>query len=419
MAVPFRAMLFTTYPSPRNWDLPDNEISRWDDATCASELARVLEERGMFDGIVLADVSALATEYGGNSDAYVRNAVDSTAVGDPVPINSAIAAATNRLGLLLTLSTSLYPPQLLAQTVGTIDHLTRGRTGWNMVTSFGPDVAKNYGLEDLPPSSIRYERAEEVLQHVQKLWTEARVSRPGEADPDALDMPALPQGTPVIMQAGGSDAGRDFAARHADIVIMHRNSVTEMKTFRDDIRRRADSFGRDPDSCKVFFTVKAVIGDTEESAAALVEKERRRPSVNVEAGLAYLSYRIGYDFSGLPLDEPLPADISGHGVSGILQQHGNEEAATLREIALAEAVKESFLVVGTADTAADQLESAMNEIGGDGFAFRETMTPSRIIPIADQLMPELRRRGLARTGFRYDTFRENLHDPGFAVAPEM
>lgn len=410
MGTPFRAMLFTTFPSPRNWDLPDNEVYRWDDVECAAELAQVLERRGMFDGIIFADVSAVATEYGGSTDAYVRHAVDSTAVGDPVPIYAAMSAATERIGILLTLSTTLYPQHLLAQNVATMDHLTNGRSGWNMVTSFGPDAARNYGLDDLPPSSARYENAEDVLRRVQELW--------GVGDPHAagqrLAMPTLPQGEPVIMQAGGSEAGRDFAARHADIVIMHRNSVAEMKEFRDDIRRRVAGFERDPDSCKVFFTVKAVIGASDEEADALLDQDRQRVTVNVEAGLAYLSYRIGHDFSGLPLDEPIPADIVGHGVSGIFQQHAGGSAPTLREVALAEAVKESFLVTGSAAKVADELAAAMDEIGGDGFAFRETMTPSRLIPIADQLMPELRRRGLARSAFRYQTFRENLHDPKFA-----
>lgn len=408
MAVPFRAMLFTTYPSPRNWDLPDNEVYRWNDPECAAELSRALEQRGMFDGLIFADAAALATEYGGNSDAYVRHAVDTTAVGDPVPIYAAMSAATERTGILLTLSTMLYPPELLAQVVGTIDHLTAGRAGWNIVTSFGPDVAKNYGMADLPPSAKRYEIAHDVLQRVKTLW--------GADDEPGLDMPPLPQGTPVLMQAGGSDAGRDFAAKHAEIVIMHRNSVPEMKEFRDDIRRRVTAAGRDPDSCKVIFTVKTVLGETDEEARALLEQDRRRPSVNVEAGLAYLSYRIGYDVSGLPLDEPLPAGIAGHGVSGIVQQHTSGPPVTLRETALAEAVKESFLVVGTPAGVADRLAAAMEEIGGDGFAFRETMTPSRILPIVDRLMPELRRRGLTRSAFRHDTFRENLHDPEFARA---
>lgn len=412
MATPFHLIWFSTYAA-RNWDLPDNQNYHWRDPHVYHDMAHVLETRGKFDAIVFADSDGIPTTYAGKNDYYVKYGLENVGKGDPLPIFAALAASTKHLGLVPTLSTTFFTPQLLAQTVGTLDHLSAGRSGWNIVTSLSSHNAQNYGLDDLPSGNQRYDQADEFMETVETLWSEATVDSDSN-NSGRLRMPALPQGKPVYMQAGGSERGRTFAARHAELVIAHINTPKAMKEFRDDMRRRIAAIGRDPDSCKFFFTVKPLIAETTKEARAQYAKQKSRPALNVESGLVNYASRIGYDVSKLPLDEPLPLDLPIVGSTGIFRQHmENGRAPTLREIGQMEAVKESYLALGTAEEVANQLATDMDYIGGDGFAIRETMHPSNVIPVVERLVPALQARGLTRSEYRYPTFRENLLDPEF------
>jgi FMN-dependent oxidoreductase (nitrilotriacetate monooxygenase family) len=354
---------------------------------------------------------------------------------------AAMVMSTSRIGLVGTLSTTIYPPYLLARQIATLDHLSGGRAGWNVVTSSGAAVAGNFGMKKMWSTEERYERAEEFLTLVEQLWDSwdagavlldrttgrfADASKVHEIDfkgryfrsRGPMTLPRPPQGHPVIMQAGASDAGRQFSARHAEIIVSHRNTPEAMKAFRDDMRDRMRSVGRDPDTCKIFFTMCPFIGDTEAEAKAIRAERMAKATVNVEVGLAYFSTRVGFDFRGLPLDEPLdPAKVPGaDGAQGIFQQH-TERQSTLREIAMLEAMKETFVVTGTATQVADQMADVMAYVGGDGIAIRDTMLPSSVMPIVDRVVPELRRRGLFRDRYRYQTFRENLLDQDAVATP--
>lgn len=413
MHTPFRLIWFTS-PALQNWWILDNQNydRRGLDMYC--DMARILEDRGQLDAVVFADAPAIPTSYGGNTDAYVRRGLEQASMHDPLPILSAIANMTKRMGIVATLSTTLYPPRLLAQVIATLDHISAGRAGWNIVTSIGNDVAKNYGLDELPAANARYDLADEFVEQVQELFKSARL------DPhvsfDGLRMPPPPQKQPVVMQAGGSERGREFAARHAEIVIMHRNTVADMKEFREDMRARMVKIGRDPDGCKIFFTIKIVPGRTREEAEAINVKSTTGSENHLQYGLVNFASRIGFDLSDLSLDEPLPTNLSSSilGSRGVLDQHVAHAAPTLREIALAEAGKESYVAMGTPGQIADQLAEAMDEIGGDGFAVRHTLHPSKVIPVVDEVIPELRSRGLLRSEYRHTTLRENLLDPFFA-----
>lgn len=409
MATPFHMIWFSTF-APRNWDLPDSENYHWCKPHTYHEMAHLLETRGKFDALVFADSDGIPTMYAGSTDSYVKYGLEVVGANDPLPMFSALAASTKHLGLIPTMSTSFLPPKMVAQNMGTLDHMSAGRAGWNIVTSIGDYNAKNYGLDDVMSSNARYDRADEFVEEVEALWANASADGSGEG----LAMPALPQGKPVVMQAGGSDRGRQFAARHAEIIIAHILTVEAAKSFRDDLRRRMVAVGRDPDSCKVFFTVKPVIAATRGEAEALYEAQKRRPALSVESGLVNFASRVGYDVSKLPLDEPVPEDLPIQGSTGQFQQHFEQgRKPTLREIGKREAVKESFLALGTAAEVADQLAVAMEEIGGDGFAIRETLAPSNVIPVLDLLVPRLQELGLVRSQYRYPTFRENLLDPEF------
>jgi FMN-dependent oxidoreductase (nitrilotriacetate monooxygenase family) len=352
--------------------------------------------------------------------------------------------ATKRIGLVGTLSTTIYPPFLLARQFATLDHLSRGRAGWNVVTSIGQGVSDLFGMKEMWSTEERYSRAEEFLELAHQLWdsweADAVVSNHETgrfADPQKIHeinfagtyyrsrgpmtLPRSPQGHPVIMQAGSSESGRTFAAKHAEIIISHRNTPEAMKDFRDEMRARMVSIGRDPDTCKIFFTVRPFIGDTPTEAAAIRSRRMGRPTVNVEVGLAQFSSRVGYDFRDHPLDEPVDPATVQHikGVQGVFQQHTEASGGreTLREIAMREAMKETYIVQGTPEQVADQMSEIMDFVGGDGLAIRDTMLPSSVIPMVDRVVPLLRKRGLTRDSYRYETFRENLLDTGAQQVP--
>ncbi|MEV1295688.1 NtaA/DmoA family FMN-dependent monooxygenase [Pseudonocardia sp. NPDC049635] len=432
--MPFRLALFSMYGA-RHWDLPQLQNNDWRRAPMYVEAARMLETRGGLEAIIFADGAAIPTAYKGSTEAYVRYGLEGVN-GDAVPLLAAIATSTRHIGLMCTMSTSLYPPYLLARILATLDHLSGGRAGWNLVTSVG-EVAKNFGADALPEHDERYDRAEEFLELVTQLWDSwapGAVLRDRDglrfADPERirpvnyegtyhraagpLTVPRPPQRRPTIMQAGSSERGRDFAAKNADMIICIRNSPEAMKDFRDDIRERARSFGRNPDSVKVFFTVRLFVGDSYEDALALRSSMIDRATVNEEVGLANYSYRAGYDFNRLPLDEPLPADFrTGHSQSMVPQYTERGQTLTLREIALAEARKENFHLTGTPKDVADGMVDLMEQVGGDGIAIRDTNDPTTVTAVVDRVIPLLRARGAVRSRYRYSTLRENLLDPEF------
>ncbi len=435
MTTPFRLALFSMYGA-RHWDLPEFEHNDWRRAPMYLESARLLESRGGLEAIIFADGSAIPTAYNGSTDTYVKYGLEGVN-GDPIPLLAAMSRSTRYIGLVGTLSTSLYPPYLLARVVASFDHLSGGRAGWNLVTSVG-EVAKNFGGETLPPHDERYDRAEEFIDLVTRLWKSwdedailadrrsLRFADPAKVHAvdyegvyhraaGPLTVPRSPQCRPVVMQAGGSDRGRNFAAKNADMILTIRNTPGAMKDFRDDIRERARSFGRDPDDVKVFFTVRLFVGETASDAKALRASIMSRATINEEVGLANYSYRAGYDFGQLPLDEPLPPDFStGHSQSMVPQYTERGQQFTLREIAMAEAQKENFFLEGTPKDVADGMVELMHEVGGDGIAIRDTPDVTTVSGVVDRVVPILRDRGAVRKRYRFKTFRENLRDPEFA-----
>ena len=266
-------------------------------------------ERAKFDLIMLGDSLAVPGTYQGRMDAYLRYA-EHAPFHDPSPLVAIMAAATRRIGLAATLSTTFYPPFLLARLMTTLDHLSRGRIAWNVVTSYKVEEALNFGYQELLDHDQRYDRADEYMELCYQLWSswdpDAVVMDPRTdtfADPakvraidfegtyyrsrGPLNATPSPQGRPVIIQAGASERGQDFAARHAEAVIVARETVDEMKQYYDAFKARVKKHGRDPDECKVFFLTKPIIGDTDE--AAQQRADELYANAPVEAGLASLS----------------------------------------------------------------------------------------------------------------------------------
>lgn len=401
---PFHMAWFTWYGA-QDWTDPSWTPTSWADPDVLGDMARLIEERGLFDTIVFADRTSLSDDYGGTPDVYIKYGLESI-MHDPMALCPVLARKTSTIGIIPTLNTSIWPAHLISRSLFTLNRLCGHRLGWNVVTGADDATSANFGLETVPHDR-RYDLADEYLNFCHDLWSTWDRRLAGEGGPDS---------GPVIMQAGGSDRGRDFAALHAQVVITHQNTPAEMKAFRDDIRARADRQGRDPDKCKVFFTVKPVIGvtdaDAENERAALVNS----PEISVEIGLARYSSRIGADLSVFDVDKPLDQELpsqhahakAGKSLSHIRQYYRNGQAPLLRDVAIQEALKETTIVQGSYRTVADRLIEIMEEAGGDGLAIRGALTPRKVIPIVEQLMPELRKKGAVRTAYAGKTLRDHL-----------
>lgn len=389
-------------------------------------------ERGRFDMMILEDSSMVPDVYGGSPEFYLKHAIMAPKL-DPVPLVPYLAAATSKIGIVPTLTTTFYPPFLLARLMTTLDHLTRGRIGWNIVTSTSKLSAANYGME-LPRHDERYDMADEFVELVRKLWESWE---PGATvlDPETdtafdgakvhpinfegkyyksrgpLNAVPGPQGRPVFVQAGGSPRGREFAAKNAETIIADCANTEEMKGYRDDVRARMAAQSRSPESCKVMFTAGIVLGDTEEEAKAKAEAARKASAEHSEMMLAALANITGIDFSTWDVDAPIPAlatNGSQSSLAGFLR--GAPEGASLRQVLDS---KKSvgimgYPFIGTAERIADQMGEVMADVGGDGFLLSGPLRPGYLSQIVDRVVPALQRRGLVRTEYKHDTFRENL-----------
>jgi FMN-dependent oxidoreductase (nitrilotriacetate monooxygenase family) len=429
----------TTAPFHLGWFMNFTAIE-WDDHFSSTEdpftgdfyvdMARSLE-RACFDYMLIEDTLMVPDAYGHSFDAYLKHAM-MVPKHDPVPLATLMAAATKRIGLVATMSTSFYPPFMLARLAATVDHIARGRFGWNIVTSGEDSAAQNFGMDKLTEHDLRYDIADEYVDLCCKLWeswdtdavvmdrdtgTWARGDRVRTIDFEGrwfksrgpLNTVRPPQGRPVFVQAGGSPKGRQFAATWADSIVAIANGVEGMKSYRDDVRARAEAIGRKPDDIKVLFLVSPVLGETtaeaEERKARLSESDRY-----VEQSLLLVSSITDIDFSQFPLDEVLPP-LTTNGEQGSLTKFMQEGSGkTLRQLAK-EGLANSVHLVGTPDDVADQMGEIMAEVGGDGFlltANSDMLSRRYIAEITDGLVPALQRRGLSRTSYTHEQFRDNL-----------
>jgi FMN-dependent oxidoreductase (nitrilotriacetate monooxygenase family) len=397
------------------------------------DMAKALE-RACFDYIILEDTLMLSEAYGGSTKQYLKGAIQ-VPKHDPAPLAAVIGAQTRHLGVTATLSTLGYPPFLLARLCSTLDHIARGRFGWNIVTSGEDAAAQNFGLPKLPPHDLRYEMADEYMDLVNQLfasWDADAVVLDRKSETYAndrkvrpinfegkyyksrgpLNTAPSPQGRPVYIQAGGSPRGRDFAAKHADSIIASVNGVKAMKEFRDDVRCRAVKFGRNPDDIKVLFLFAPVLGETEEEAEA---KNRRglAESRFQERALALYSALSDIDLSQFDLDKPLPALTTNGETTSLARFAQFGSGKTLRQVVMEGGKGSSIDVVGTPDQAAEQMGHIMEEVGGDGFLLKTPfnhISRRYILEITDGLVPALQRRGLVRTEYAKATLRETLRE---------
>jgi FMN-dependent oxidoreductase (nitrilotriacetate monooxygenase family) len=387
-------------------------------------------ERGCFDMLIIEDSSMVPDIYEGSSRLYLKNAMFAPK-HDPVPLVPLLGAVTSKIGIVPTLTTTFYPPFLLARVLATLDHLTDGRVGWNIVTSTSHRSAQNYGFDELPAHDSRYDRADEFVELVCKLWESwepdavvtdedtgvfadhtkvHRVDFEGKwyKSRGPLNVVATPQGRPVFVQAGGSRRGRQFASRHAETVIASVHAVSEMKDYRDEVRSGMVAGGRDPDTCKVLFACAPILADSADEAAAKKARMTESAAAHAELALAALSNLTHIDFSTFDLDAPLPELETNGSQSTLAEFTRGNQGLTLREIALKRAGNMGVPFVGTAEDVAEQMGETMDQVGGDGFLVAGSLRPRYIAELVDTLVPALQRRGLMRTEYPHETFRANL-----------
>lgn len=414
---------------PGGWRYPASE-SGWLDADYYQGIARTLE-KGLFDLAFFADILAVPDRYQGSNDTQLRYGALGSLRLDPVVVLSIMAAATRHLGLASTRSTSHYEPFEVARSFATLDHLSAGRAAWNVVTSFQDAEARNFSKKEQVPRNKRYDRADEFLEVVFKLWDswqdDALVQdrqKPLFADPSKvhyvdhegewfsvkgpLNVSRPPQGYPVILQAGASDRGRDFAAQWADAIFVSHDSLDSAKAFYKEIKDRVRSHGRDPDSLKVLPAATPLVGETQ---AIADEKDRAlRALVDPHAGLSTLSYHLDVDLSKYPLDSALP-DIDVPGVQGHYQEvreATERDKLTLRDLGKRYGSRYEGDLIGTPDKVADGMERWFREGACDGFMISAPYQPGGFEDFVRLVVPELQRRGLYRTAYEGATLRENL-----------
>jgi FMN-dependent oxidoreductase (nitrilotriacetate monooxygenase family) len=393
------------------------------------DMATSLERAG-FDYMMLEDSSVLPDIYKGSFEHTLRVA---TVRQDPMPLVPLLGQATSRLGIIATASTSFYHPFMAARLFYTLDSLTDGRVGVNLVTSSPHAAAQNYGYEKHFEHDLRYEMADEWMDCVRELWDSwapdalvldeetgvfadhtkvHRIDFEGKfhRSRGPLNSVPGPQHHPVVCQAGGSPPGRDLAAKHADTVIAATVGLELMKEYRDDMSDRLLAHGRKPTDAKVLFLVAPILADTDEEAYAKRDRQRAAQAANTEGALAGMSYVSGIDFSKFDLDEPFPdlTGLSNGHQSSVADMMRVAEGRTLREVASIRNIQESIELVGSPDTVAAKMGEAMEYVGGDGFLIAMPVTRRNIIDIADGLAPALRRRGLMRSSYSHEYFRDNL-----------
>jgi FMN-dependent oxidoreductase (nitrilotriacetate monooxygenase family) len=393
-------------------------------------MARTME-RGFFDAMFIADELAPYTTYQDTSDAIVKYAVQCP-THEPSTIVPIITTATTHLGVGVTLSTAFEHPYSMCRRLSSLDHLSRGRVAWNIVSSYSKSEWEAYGQE-MTERTGRYDRLEEYMEVCYKLWdsweSDAIVADKASgiyADPAKVRTvhhegkyyrcharhfcAPSPQGRPVFWQAGSSNQGRDFAAKHAEAIFAVHPNIERMRQYTEDLNERMwRKFERKPGSVKLIFGLQTVVAETRQEA--LDKHERLKGCIPPEGALAWISGHFGLDFSKFSLDEYVQ-NIEVPGIQGLFESiiyAKGGAPVTVGEAAQIYAQGMGMPVaVGTPSDIVDQMESYMDEGGADGFMLIATYTPGCFEEFVDLVVPELQRRERFRTSYESTILRENL-----------
>ncbi|TKC87155.1 LLM class flavin-dependent oxidoreductase [Trinickia terrae] len=413
------------------WTHPRDRSSDYRLLPYWTELARVLE-RGLFDGLFLADIVGVYDVYRRNVDVTLSESIQ-LPVNDPALLVPAMAAVTRHLGFGVTVNLSYEEPYLLARRFSTLDHLTEGRIGWNIVTGYLDSAARAMGRAEQLPHDERYDRADEYLDVLYKLWEGSweddavRRDKAGRVYADPAKVHRIehagryynlegyhlaepsPQRTPVLFQAGSSGRGQRFAARHAECVfISPPNREAARETVRT-LRRQLVEAGRRPGDVKVFVGAAVVPGATEAEA-----RERHADYLHYasrEAGLAHFAASTGIDYAQYDLDEPVdyrPGNAI-ESAARTAQAHGWTRRKLLEMFALGGRYP---AIVGTPAQIADELQKWVGEADVDGFNLSRTVVPESYEHFVDLVVPELQDRGIYKTAYAEGALRHKLFGAG-------
>lgn len=437
MSKPIRFNAFemncVAHQSPGLWRHPRDRSWQYKDVAYWTDLARILE-RGIFDAVFIADVIGYYDVYQGSNAAAFRGGVQ-IPVNDPLQLANPIASVTQHLGIGITASTSFEHPYTFARRLATADHHTQGRVGWNIVTSYLESGAKNIGQGGLQRHDNRYEVAAEYVQVLYKLlegsWEEGAVVRDRARGVFALpekiheighkgkyfEVPGYhlcepsPQRTPVLFQAGASNAGKDFAAEHAELVFISTPTQETTRAYVRDIRRRAAIAGRDPKKLLIYALVTLVVDETDAKAHAKLQEYQQYASY--DGGLVLTSGWTGIDFGRYaPGDSVRKVDTNAI-VSAVQELAEGGKTWTIEALAKwASLGGLGPLFVGSAATVADQLQQWVEATDLDGFNLAYAVAHETFEDVVTHLVPELQRRGVYPTAYRAGTLREKLFGAG-------
>jgi FMN-dependent oxidoreductase (nitrilotriacetate monooxygenase family) len=386
-------------------------------------------ERGLFDMTFFADLNYISDAYKGSLEPPLRYAAQAPE-HDPMPLLSYMAAATTHIGLASTFSTAQHHPFYAARMWATLDHLTGGRAGWNVVTSINHNQDANFGV-DRPNADHRYDRAHEFMEVCRKLWQswdeDAVVGdRDGARFADAskvhrinhagrffksrgpLNVIRSPRGGPAILQAGVSPKGQDFAAKYADAIFSIEPRAESARRYHDSVKSHMDRIGRDPRTCKVLFGMQPFIGATESEARD--RQAEHNALVPIEGGLAILSAHLDFDLSQFPPGTIL-ADRNEPQLQRLKTRYVGTDGKPLTMEQVAQRHGQSVGLpqfVGTPMSIVDQMEAFMAHAGGDGFMVSPFHFPGAIEEFVDLVVPELQRRGMMRTAYAGTTLKAHL-----------
>ena len=399
-------------------------------------LARLLE-RGLFDGLFLADVLGVYDVHGGSPAAAIAHAVQ-VPVNDPLLLVHAMAHATEHLGFGVTANLSYEPPFTFARRMSTLDHLTRGRIGWNVVTGYLDSAARAMGLDRQRSHDDRYDVADDYMAAVYALWEgswddgavvrdraaglyadPARVRAIHHAGPfyrvDAIHLcEPSPQRTPVLYQAGSSGRGKRFAGAHAECVFLNGGAKPAVRAHVDGIRAEAVAHGRGPGDVLAFVGATVIVAETDALAQAKLADYRRYASP--EAALVHASASMGIDLDRYGMDEPFgsaPTEAIASNLQAMAQQ-GMTKRKLLERMALG---SRQPPIVGAPGVVADELLAWMTEADVDGFILSRTVTPECFEDFIALVVPELQRRGAFKERYAPGTLREKLFTAGARLPP--
>ncbi|WP_109513761.1 LLM class flavin-dependent oxidoreductase [Pseudomonas ovata] len=421
------AFLMATGHHVAAWRHPDVPADAGLDFKHYRHLAEVAQA-ACFDALFVADSVAAAT-------GEVASRMARSDHFEPLTLLAALSAVTGHIGLIATATTTYNEPYHVARKFASLDHLSGGRAGWNLVTSDAAAEAQNFGLDEHVGHAERYRRAQEFHQVVTGLWNSwaddafTRDKASGQYyDPakvqvldhhgeffrvrGPLNVARSPQGQPVVVQAGSSEVGRDLAARTAEVVFTAQTSLTCAQAFYADLKGRLAAYGRSPESLKIMPGVLVVVAETESQAQATFESFQNL--VEPEVGVALLGRMLGnFDLSGYPLDGPLPElPLTDSGqrsrqqlLTALAQREGLNLAQLGRRIA---GGRGHYSLIGTPAQVADQMQLWFENGAADGFNVLVPHLPGGLEDVARLLVPELQRRGLFRTEYEGTTLRENL-----------